>query len=118
MAAMVRRTTLLVAVVFALMQPGGSARQLPSGGVEIDWFFRVAALDDRVAEAALARIADAWKDGYAGMFVDVLDLIRRTSLGTPAAWIRVSRLVRFLEDRTGQRFDEDVSPRSRIPAGI
>jgi hypothetical protein len=61
MAAMVRRTTLLVAVVFALMQPGGSARQLPSGGVEIDWFFRVAALDDRVAEAALARIADAWK---------------------------------------------------------
>ena len=35
---MVRRTTFLVAVVSALVQPGGSARQLSSGGIEIEWF--------------------------------------------------------------------------------
>jgi hypothetical protein len=35
--------------------------------------------------------------------------MRRTSVGTPAAWNRISRLVRFLEDRTGQQFGPDVT---------
>lgn len=109
MAATSRRIIILVAVVSVLVQSGGSARQLPTGGIEIELFFQAAALDDRVAEAALARIADAWKNGYTAMFVDVLDLMRRTSLGTPTAWIRISRLVRFLEDRTGQQFGPDVT---------
>lgn len=109
MAATVQRTVIVVAMVSALVQPGGSARQLPPGGVDVGWFFRVAAVDDRVAEAALARIAAAWQDGYAAMFVDILDLMRRTSLGTPTAWTRITRLVRFLEDHTGQQFGHDVT---------
>ena len=79
MAATVRRTVVCVALVSALLQPGGAARQPSPGGIDVDVFFRVAAPDDRVAEAALAQIADAWKDGYAALFVDVLDLMRRTS---------------------------------------
>lgn len=109
MTATVRRTVACVALVSALLQPGGSARQLPPGGIDVDLFVSVAALDDREAEAALAQIADAWKNGYTALFIDVLDLMSRTNLGTPSAWGRISRLARFLEDRTGQRFGTDVT---------
>src|SRR5262249_26128161 len=109
MAATVRCTVACVALISALLQLGGSARQLSPGGIDVELFFRVTVLDDRVADEALARIADAWKNGYTALFVDVLDLMRRTSLGTPSAWARISRLARFLEDRTGQRFGADVT---------
>jgi hypothetical protein len=109
MTASVRRTVACVALVSALLQPGGSARQLSPGGIDVDLFVSVAALDDREAEAAFAQIADAWKNGYTALFIDVLDLMSRTNLGTPSAWRRISRLARFLEDRTGQRFGTDVT---------
>src|SRR5262249_39806022 len=109
MAAAVRRAVACMALVSALLQSGGLARQPSPGGIDVEVFFRVTALDDRVAEDALARIADAWKNGYAAWFVDVLDLMRRTSLGTLSAWARISRLARLLDDRTGQRFGADVT---------
>lgn len=73
MAAAVRRTLVCVALVSALVQPGGAARQRPPGGIDVEAFLRAAALDDRIAEAALTQIAEAWKDGDAAMFLDVLD---------------------------------------------
>jgi len=109
MVATLRRTIVLIATASALVQPGGTARSLPSGGIDVDVFLQALVVDDRAAEIALARIADVWKDGYAAMFVDALDLMRRTSLGTPSAWNRIPRLVRFLEDRTGQHFGPDVT---------
>src|SRR5215510_2104234 len=61
MAATVRCTVACVALISALLQLGGSARQLSPGGIDVELFFRVTVLDDRVADEALARIADAWK---------------------------------------------------------
>jgi hypothetical protein len=48
-----------VALVTALLQQGGSGRQLRPAAIDVDVFLRTAALDDGVAEAAFAKIADA-----------------------------------------------------------
>lgn len=60
-------------------------------------------------DSARARIAAAWDDGYAGMVVDLLDLMRRTGLVDPFSWIRLISLAQFLEDQTGERFGADVN---------
>ena len=75
--------TICVVLVTALLQQGGSARQPRSAAVDIDLFLRTTALDDSVAEAAFATIAGAWNNRYAALLVDVVDPMRRTSLGTP-----------------------------------
>jgi hypothetical protein len=72
--------------------------------------FLIAAFQDRAeAEAALERIeAAGWQDGYAAMFVDVLDLLWRQSFPRSQGWIGSRGLERFLEERTGQRFRGDL----------
>jgi hypothetical protein len=71
-------------------------------------FFSAASLDAARAEPAQERIAEAWRDGYTAMIVDLLDLLQRTALVSPQAWARVSRLAAFLEQETGQAFGTDL----------
>lgn len=75
---------------------------------DVGTFFDAASLDDSRAEPARERIAAAWRDGYAAPIVDMIDLMRRTSFVDPASWIRLNRLVGFLERQTGQSFGLDV----------
>lgn len=59
--------------------------------------------------AALERIeAAGWQDGYAAIFVDVLDLLWRQSFSRSQGWIGSRGLERFLEEQTGQRFGSDL----------
>lgn len=109
MAGSLYRTIASAALAWVLAQSGGFAAQSRADELDIELFFQATDLNDQVADTALARIADAWKDGYTAMFVDLLDVMRRTSLVNPTSWIGISRLVRFLEDRTGQQFGPDVT---------
>lgn len=105
---------------------------------DLDWFFQAAARDERVARKALQQIAASWKDGYAAMFVDLARLMRpaRRPGGSgdisveddierdeatpapdplrgahapthPSSVIR-ARLTRFLSERTGRNFGDDL----------
>lgn len=72
--------------------------------------FLIAAFRDRPeARAALERIeAAGWQDGYAAMFVDVLDLFWRQSFPQSGGWLGSRGLERFLEKQTRQRFGNDL----------
>lgn len=74
----------------------------------IDDFFSASALDESVAAPARERLAAAWRDGYAAMLVDEIELMRRTSLVDPRAWVRLNRLAQFLQKQTGQDFGLDI----------
>jgi hypothetical protein len=87
----------------------GVAAQASRDVPDVDDFFQLTDPDESRAAAARARIAAAWDDGYAAMIVDRLDLLRRTSIVNPLAWLRISRVAGFLEERTGQRFGADVN---------
>ena len=128
------RAALAVALLVARL-PGGpppaTAAQPPAGEAPIiQLFFQAANPDDDVAEEALEQIAAAWRDGYAPMVRDMLRLLRppappAATFGTldptrtEAAFeftlrqehpsTRVwRRLMRFLEEQTGQRFRGEV----------
>lgn len=105
MTAALRRTILCAVAAVVVVHTAGSAQVPPNGTIDVALFFQAANLDD----AALSQIAAAWKPGYAAIFVDLLDLLRRTSLVNPFSWIRISRLAQFLEDRTGQHFGTDLA---------
>jgi hypothetical protein len=87
-------------------QPVVPTTQPPVPAIEL--FFRAAAGDDRVAEAALAEISAGWRTGYAAMLVDLADLLRRSVLANPLGFVRFARLVRFLEQQTIQSFGENL----------
>ena len=72
--------------------------------------FLIAAFQERAeGRAALERIeAAGWQDGYAAIFVDVLDLLWRQSFPRSQGWIGSRGLERFLEEQTGQRFGSDL----------
>jgi Protein of unknown function (DUF3179) len=72
-------------------------------------FLRLASFDAEQSAAARERIAAGWRDGYAAMIVDLLDVMRRTSLVEPQSWLIFARLAQFLEQRTGQHFGSDVA---------
>jgi hypothetical protein len=76
---------------------------------DVDAFFAAASLDELEAAPARVQIAAGWRAGDAAILVDLLDLLRRTSMVNPAAWIRLSRLTQFLEAQTGQPFGVDVN---------
>lgn len=97
------RSTSILASVFA-----GVALGQPSDEPPIEAFLRAASFDDEAAEAARAEITAGWHDGYAPMLVDLLDLVQRTAAFNPGAFDRPRRLVRFLEEETGQRFGRDL----------
>lgn len=105
----------------------------------LEWFFEATSRDGRVADAALARIAERWDDGYAAMIVDLARLMRPApspggepdddltgvadGLDEPArgrsglhatprldpSTLIRTRLLHFLARQTGQRFGDDLS---------
>ncbi|MEZ5320337.1 MAG: DUF3179 domain-containing protein [Vicinamibacterales bacterium] len=89
---------------------GTSARSQPAPP-DPALFFQATSADPAVADAALARIAPAWRDDYTPMIVDLarfLPVASRAPADSPLPAIR-ARLIRFLEARTGQRFGDDLN---------
>jgi hypothetical protein len=84
----------------------------------IDAFLDAASFDTDRASAAQAEIAAGWRDGYAAMLVDLLDLIERTGSLNPRAFTRPARLTRFLEAQTGQTFGSDLDSWRRWTWGL
>ena len=100
-----------------------SARPHP----EIGLFFSATAQDDAEGDAALEEIAAGWRDGYAGIVWDLIRLLEPPPPPRPLEFrdptdrapfdpvapespsTRVwRRLMKFLEDQTGERFRNDV----------
>jgi hypothetical protein len=105
-----RRFTIVRAMLLALLVtliPGGSDAQ--RDGPDVGRFFDAASIDPETAQAAQAEIAAEWRDGYAGMFVDLLDILRRTGFVDPRSFVRLARLTEFLSEQTGQPFGSDVA---------
>ncbi len=150
---------LALVVLLALLAgvaPVGWAQQ-PGAHPDLRLFFLAVAPEDDPAEEALDQIAAAWRDGYAGMFWDLLRFLRpplrapagAPSFGDPADPARRApvaapangagapslgdltesarrapqvelprehpstrvwrRLMRFLEEQSGERFRDDIS---------
>jgi hypothetical protein len=100
---------LLPAAAAALALAGSAAGlQAAPAAPSLQDVFAAGGLNQKQAEPARRRLAAVWKNGYADMFVDQLDLMRRTSVVNPLAWIRMNQLVKFLEKQTGQHFGLDV----------
>jgi len=118
---------------------GLSLAQAPSPSPQapdLQLFFQAASRDEKEAGAALAQLAESWRDDYAAMIVDMARLMRPASRGpdiveevpppddepgaspTPlpglAAPLRAAasparaRLTRFLQKQTGRRFGDDL----------
>ena len=102
-----RRWFLAVAVL-ALVASSGDQVQAQQAEPEIALFFDAADPDEERAAAARQQIAEQWRDGYAGMVVDLLDYMRRTSILQPQSWIRLNQLAQFLGEQTGQQFGLEV----------
>jgi hypothetical protein len=65
--------------------------------------------DVAAADAALERIAAQWRDGYTSMFVDMARLLQPRRVGEDVFPNPVrTRLIRFLEQQTRQRFGDDL----------
>lgn len=86
---------------------GGRAQ---TGHPPIALFLEAGGADQDAADSALRQIAARWRDGYAPMFIDMARLLmpRRINgeLVTPPSR---QRLIRFLEERTGQRFGDNLN---------
>ena len=74
----------------------------------IDAFLEAAVDDDDRRDAALGEIASHWRDGYAALLVDLIDLVERTRFYNAGTFGSTRRLYSFLEDETGQRFGSDL----------
>jgi hypothetical protein len=122
--------SLLVAAA-AAGNPSAAQRGVPDVALEV--FARAAAASDRDARPALDELAKRWKPGYAAMILDLAELNRpprsepipgfNSQRDDPDADRPLSafqdepavrgqsvvrdRLLRFLEQRTGQRFGHD-----------
>ncbi len=86
----------------------GKAAPADAGAPPLEDFFAAASLNEKVADAGRRQLAAAWRNGYASIIVDQLDVLRRTSFVNPISWVRMSRLASFLEQQTGQNFGLDV----------
>ena len=111
----------------------GVGAQTPGPHPDLQQFFSTAAGDDDVAEAALDAVADAWRDGYAGMVWDMLRFMRPPLPAWPVQAPRARdpndpfgnldatpvelehpttrvfrRLIRLLEEQTGERFGNNI----------
>ena len=121
---------LIVAVAMMVLAEGaGLGAQLTSSRPhpDVGLFFLATAQDDEEGDAALEEIAAGWRDGYAGMVWDLIrfmepppaprplefrdptnrvpfDSVERESPST-RVW---GRLMKFLEDQTGERFRNDI----------
>jgi hypothetical protein len=75
---------------------------------DIGLFVDAASLEEGPAREALKQLATTWKDDYAALIVDLARLMRAPASADPSARVR-QRLVRFLEEQTGQRFGQDLA---------
>ena len=89
-------------VLFGLLAPSGV--QKPP---EIDLFFQAAGKDQKKAAEALDKIESGWQDAYAGLILDLVRFMRPQHSTHPTAKIR-KRLTRFLKDRTGKKFGDNL----------
>jgi len=72
------RTVPLLALAF--VAAGWAETEGPaSPHPDIGLFFQAASPDEKVARAALARIASRWRDGYAGLVIDLARFLPRAS---------------------------------------
>ena len=76
---------------------------------DIVHFFNAASLDPATSSWAEAEMAATGRDGYAAILVDVIDILRRTSLVDPRGFVQLAMLTDFLSEQTGQRFGTDVA---------
>ena len=90
----------------AIALPRGSDAQQAEPG--IDLFFDAASIVPDTSLAAQAEIAATWRDGYASMFVDLLDILRRTGFVDPRGFVQLAQLTGYLSEQTGQTFGSDV----------
>jgi hypothetical protein len=65
-----------ICLALALLAARSTAEQSATAP-PLELFVQAAAVDDRTARRALDRIATAWKDSYAAMFIDMARLMRR-----------------------------------------
>ena len=113
---------------------GAAGVQEPRPHPDLQQFFLVAGADDDLADGARDGIAAAWRDGYAGMVWDMLRFMRPPPRPRPFRAPRAfdpkndpfgqldapqlerehpttrvyRRLLRLLEEQTGERFGNDV----------
>ncbi len=120
---MLRPLSVSIAAAALLIQPLGG--HTPP---DIQRFLDLGSADAKVAAAAEPEIVAAWKDGYASMLIDMARLLpapRRpddlseivladtAAPSSPAPVVQPgspvrARLIRFLEQRTKQRFGDDL----------
>jgi hypothetical protein len=93
--------------VLLVVHPEAGAGRAPHPPIEL--FLAAGDSNAAVADAALARLAAAWHDGYTSMFIDMARLLppRRVNEALVQNPVRV-RLIRFIERQTGQRFGDDL----------
>ena len=82
-------------------------------------FVVAASADERVAREAMRTIAPLWRDGYTPMLIDLARLMPSSRAGNPAdddltrrptpGALARGRLIAFLQDRTKQRFGDDLA---------
>jgi len=99
----------LVALALALALAFGRAAVAQESEPDIERFFAVVSLDTEVAREAQQEIAASWRDGYALMFVDMIDVLSRTGFVDPRGFVQLARLTQFLERQTGQSFGSDIA---------
>ena len=130
-------TAMIGPVVVALATAAPSAAG-PATAPPIERFVEASSADERIAKAALARIAADWKDSYAAMFVDMARFMRplsRDARDTPERPLTPDderqassldrslgnapalasggspirrRILAFLEKQTGRHFGDDL----------
>lgn len=95
----------LVPLLLVSMPRAGLVQEMDPA---LDLFFAAASIDPNTARAAQAEIADNWRDGYSAMFVDLLDVLRRTGFVDPRGFVQLALLTEFLEEQTDQSFSGDI----------
>lgn len=76
-----RALCLALGPVIALGLLGAAAADVP----DVHLFFQAASLEDEQSRAALGSLAAAWKDGYAGLIVDLARFMRRARRPDPGS---------------------------------
>jgi len=104
--------TLSTVIVLSLMAWAVPSAQAPrvTPVPPIGVFLDAGGADAKVAEAALATLGRAWRDGYTSMFIDMARLLmpRRVAEEVVTHPVR-TRLIRFLERQTKQTFGDDLN---------
>ena len=104
---MVLRVMSVVMMLAACAVVAAAFGQPSEPGVQA--FLDAASSSKRRAAEAQAEIAAAWRDGYAPMLVDLLDLVERTRDLNRQTFMQPSHFVSFLEQQTGQTLGEDIA---------